>query len=173
MVMGSPGRIPPAINVPAAGRPTIQEWDPHGDIYAPENGAEVLYVPPGVLAPPQTPTPEQHPKRQQFPARGVKVLITDASKDLSPGSQLGFTASSVQVDNFSNQWLFLPSAQRWIPPGMFGLILPIVPGTQVAEYRILIPTGHANGTVGTAASPVVTIWFEDDILPSIGIILTV
>lgn len=169
----SPGKVPPALTGTAAYVPPVQQWDPEGDIHLPEYPGADLYAPTIVRAPPQLPRPEQHPHRPEFPPRGFKIVIKDASRDLSPGEQLAFVASSVQVDNYSNQWLFLPSAQRWIPPCYFGLIMPVVPGTQVAEFRIMVPPGHAVGALGTPLSPVVMIWFEEWIMPGAGIILTI
>jgi hypothetical protein len=168
-----PGRIPPQITGTAAYVPLLEQWNPESDQHLPDDFAALVYVPPTVLAPPQLPRPEQHPHRPDFPPRGIKVMIGDATKDLSPGSQLAFTASTVQVDNYSNQWLFFPSAQRWVPPAMFHLIMLITPGTQVAEYRVAIPVGHAAGTVGLATSPVVTTWFEELLVPSVGVFLAV
>jgi hypothetical protein len=169
----APGKVPPALIGTAAFIPKIEEWDPEGDVHLPDHAGADLYVPPIVKVPPQLPRPEQHPHRPEFPARGVRIFIDTAATDKSPGAQLGFNASSVQIDNFSNQWLFFPSAQRWIPPCYFGIILPIVPGTQVAEFRVQIPVGHAVGTVGLATSPVVTIWFEETVYPTAGVLLTV
>lgn len=168
-----PGRVPPQLVGTAAHMPKLEEWDPSGDVHLPDDFGALGYVPTIVQAPPQLPRPEQHPHRPDFPARGIKVLINDATKDLSPGSQLAFTASTVQVDNYSNQWLFFPSAQRWVPPGMFHLIMLITPGTQVAEFRVQTPVGHAAGTVGQPTSPVVTTWFEGELVASVGVFLAV
>lgn len=173
MMPFAPGQIPPEIGGTAAHVPLLEQWDPAGDNHLPDDFSAQLYVPPIVAAPPQLPRPEQHPHRPEFPARGVRVLVADASKDLSPGSQLAFVASSVVVDNYSNQWLFFPSAQRWVPPCMFHLVMLITPGSQIAEYRIQIPTGHAAGALGSPTSPVVTIWFEDILSPTVGWVLTV
>jgi hypothetical protein len=170
----APGKVPPALTGTASYVPPPEQWDPEGDIHLAGglNGVE-LFAPTIVRAPPQLPRPEQHPHRHDFPPRGVSIFITDASRDMSPGRALAFTASSIQVDNFSNQWLFFPSAQRWIPPCYFGIILPVVPGTQVAEYRVQIPSGHAAGAIGAATSPVVTVWFEEAMYPTAGVLLTV
>lgn len=169
---GGPGQIPHPINDPAGGRSPLEQWDPEGDIISPLMGAEVGYVPAVVRAPPQLPTPEQHPVRQHFPPRGIKAFFDTAQADRMPSS-LGFVAHAVQVDNFSNQWLWFPSARRWLPPSYFGFILAIVDGTEVAEWHIQIPAGHAAGTVGTPASPVVTVWFEAYLAPSGGNAMTV
>jgi len=170
---GAPGKVPPVLTGTAAFIPRPQEWDAEGDIALPDLAGAEIYAPTIVRAPPQLPRPEQHPHYPEFPPRGVRIFVDTAAADKSPGAQLGFNASSVQVDNYSNQWLFFPSCQRWVPPSYFGLIMAIVPGTQVAEFRISIPTGHAAGSVGLAASPVITIWFEDVITPTAGVLLTV
>lgn len=171
-MMGTPGRVPPALHATAGDRPFLQSWDPNGDVLLPEGNAEIQYAPPIVVAPPQYPLPEQHPQRKDFPARGIKAFFDTAAQDRAYSS-LGFPAHSVQVDNLSNQWLWFPSARRYMPPSTFGFVLQIVDGTEVAEWHVQIPPGHAAGTVGTVASPVITVWFEDYFPACSGIAVTV
>jgi hypothetical protein len=159
-MLGSPGRVPPALHVTSSERAPMQTWDPAGDILIPDNGAEIAYAPPIVIAPPQLPVPESHPQRQQFPARALKAFFDTGAADRQP-SQLGFVAHSIQVDNLSNQWLWFPSARRFVPPSMFSVVLQVVDGCSSAEWHVQIPTGHAAGTVGTASGPVISVWFED------------
>lgn len=171
MTMGTPGRVPPALHVTAGERPPMQTWDPNGDILIPENNAEIMYAPPIVIAPPQLPTPDQHPQRKDYPPRGIKAFF-DTTGD-RPGSSLGFVAHSVQLDNFTNLWLWLPSARRFVPPCMFSVVLQIIDGTSVAEWHVQIPPGHAAGALGTAASGVVTVWYEDYLPAESGINITI
>jgi hypothetical protein len=171
-MLGSPGRVPPALHVTANERAPMQTWDPAGDILIPDNGAEITYAPPIVIAPPQLPTPEQHPQYKQFPARMLKAFFNTGAADLQP-SQLGFTAHSIQVDNLSSQWLWFPSARRFVPPNIFSVVLQVVDGSGTAEWHVQLPTGHLNATPANAAGPVITVWFEDSFAASSGSIVTV
>jgi hypothetical protein len=169
---GTPGKIPPVLSGTAAALPAFEEWNPDGDIHVPLAGVESLYVPTIVRAPPQLPRPEQHPRTPDFEPRGYEAFFVPANTGL-PAHQLSFTARSVQVDNYSNQWLFLNAARRWIPPATVGWILVIIPGTSVATFVVQPPGGHAQGTVGAATDPVVTVWHELWLAPMAGVALTV
>lgn len=162
----APGKVPTPIGGSAAIVPPIEEWDPHGDINLPLYPGSELYAPPIVRAPPQLPLPGQHPRLQEFPARGIEAFFTTGLVEMN--HQLGFTAHAVQVDNYSTSWLWLPSTRRWVPPAVFGVVCLILPGTMMAEVRLQTPTGHAAGTIGTAAGPVVTVWYESVVMPSTG-----
>lgn len=171
--LGSPGKIPPVLTGTAAHVPKFEEWDPEGDITAALMSTDALYVPTIVRAPPQLPRPEQHPKREDFPPRGIEAFFVPANVGLLPGRQLNFTARSVQIDNYSNQWIFLPSARRWIPPATIGWILPIMPGASLASWQQQAPGGHAAGTVGAPSDPVVSVWHEAFLPPMVGVSLSV
>jgi len=170
---GAPGKIPPALTGTAAHVPKFEEWDPEGDIHLPGlNGQETAYVPTIARAPAQLPRPDQHPRILEFEPRGYEAFFTPANVGL-PSHQLNFIAKSVQVDNYSNQWLFMPSARRWIPPATVGWVLTIIPGASVAQFYAQAPGSHANGTVGQASDPVVTVWHELYLASSSGVALTV
>jgi len=169
---GTPGKVPPVLTGSAAALPKFEEWDPDGDITVPMAGTDALYVPTIVRAPPQLPRPEQHPRVPDFAARGYEAFFTPANAGLA-SHQLNFTAHSVQVDNYSNQWLFLSAARKWIPPATVGWVLVIIPGTSVATFVVQAPGGHANGTVGAATDPVVTVWHELALPFSGGVAITV
>lgn len=168
-----PGKIPPVLTGTAAHMPKIEEWDPEGDIEVPLVGTDALYVPTIVRAPPQLPRPEQHPQRLDFPPRGIEAFFVAANVGLSPGRQLNFTAHSVQVDNYSNQWIFFPSARRFIPPATVGWILLVMPGAEVAQWIQQAPGAHAQGAVGAATDYVVTVWHEAYLPPMVGVALSV
>lgn len=169
---GAPGKIPPALTGTAAALPPFEQWDPDGDTQRRQNGQEVGYVPTIVRAPPQLPRPDQHPRASDFEPRGYEAFFGVGNVGL-PGHQLNFIAKSVQVDNYSNQWLFLPSARRWIPPATVGWILLIIPGASVAQWNPGAPGAHAQGAVGVATDPVVTVWHEVFLPPMAGIALAV
>lgn len=170
---GAPGKIPPALTGTAAHVPKFEEWDPEGDIHLPGlDGQEAHYVPTIVRAPAQLPRPDQHPRVQDFEPRGYEAFFSVGNVGL-PSRQLNFVCKSVQVDNYSNQWLFLPGARRWIPPGTVGWILVIIPGTNVAQWLPQAPGSHAQGSVGAAGDPVVSVWHELYLAPMAGIALTV
>jgi hypothetical protein len=174
VTFSAPARIPNPMDTTAGERPALEAWDPEGDVLAPDHGADVLYVPPIVAAPPMLPRPEQRPRHLDYPPRGVKAFFGVGTADLN-GSSLGFVAHAVEVDNYSIQWLWFPSARRWVPPNMFGVILAIIDGTEIGEWHVQPPTGHtaAAGPVGGASSPIVTVWYEAYIASSSGSQITV
>jgi hypothetical protein len=170
---GTPGKIPPVLTGTAGVMPPFEQWDPEGDVSAPLMGADTAYVPTIVRVPPQLPRPEQHPRPAEFEARGYEAFFTAGNVGL-PSHQLNFIAKSVQVDNYSNQWQFLPSVRRWVPPASVGWIFVIVPGAITAQIVAASPPGtHAAGTVGAAGDPVVSVWHELFLTPTGGVVLTV
>lgn len=170
---GTPGKIPPVLSGTAGVMPApYEQWDPEGDIAVPFPITDTLYVPTIVRVPPQLPRPEAHPQQREFEARGYEAFFTVGNVGL-PSHQLNFIAKSVQIDNYSNQWQFLPSARRWIPPATIGWILILVPGVLVAQIVIAPPGGHAAGAIGAATDPVVSVWHETYVPPMAGISLSV
>lgn len=169
---GTSGKIPPVLTGTATSMPPFEEWDPEGDIHAPLTGSDALYVPTIVRVPPQLPRPEAHPQHHEFEARGYEAFFSVGNVGLA-SHQLSFIAKSVQVDNYSNQWQFLPSCRKWVPPGSVGWIYVLVPGVLVAQIVVSAPGGHAAGAIGAATDPVVTVWHEVYLQPSTGVALTV
>jgi hypothetical protein len=167
-MMGSPGRVPPAIATTAGERPPLETWDPNGDILLPDNGAEITYAPPIAIAPPMLPRPEQHPQRQDFPARGYERCFTVSPAVIA--RQLAFTAQSVRVDNFSSHWLFFQAAGQFVPPYTYGVVLLLSPGVGVAQFAYAPPQGLADASP-TIDSNVVTVWYETEYAPNAGTIL--
>jgi len=169
----TPGKIPPVLTGTAGVIPQrYEQWDPEGDIVSPIAGSESAYVPTIVRVPPQLPRPEQHPRHSEYEARGYEAFFTVGNVGL-PSHQLAFIAKSVQVDNYSNQWQFFPSARRWIPPATVGWVLMLIPGVLVAQIVVGGPGAHAAGSVGAATDPVVTVWHEVHLPSSAGFALTV
>lgn len=170
---GTPGKIPPVLTGTAGVVPQpFEQWDPEGDIAAHQMGADANYVPTLVRVPPQLPRPEAHPRQSEFEARGYEAFFSVGNVGL-PSRQLNFIAKSVQVDNYSNQWQFLPSCRKWVPPATVGWIYVLIPGVLVAQIVVSAPGGHAAGTVGAATDPVVSVWHEVFLASSTGVALTV
>ena len=68
-------------------------------------------------------------------------------------------ARSVQVDNYTNGFIRIRGAQRDVPPGIFGCIIPLA-GTQVAEAAF-IPTIPASAAIPNVPSGVATLTFSE------------
>jgi len=66
-----------------------------------------------------------------YTAPPVYAADVAAGVDLAP-VELGFTTSQVIVDNPTGQWLYIVPAGRYVPPGVFGAILPFGGCTQVS-----------------------------------------
>lgn len=56
---------------------------------------------------------------------------------------LGFPVNSIMVDNLTNQWLFFPTVDRWIPPYWIGAILRSH-GAQLAQVEFRAPGGFSQ-----------------------------
>lgn len=55
---------------------------------------------------------------------------------------LGFTAWSVGVDNTSNQWIYLPTADAFVAPNVVGFVAPFPVGTRVGQVLVQAPPGE-------------------------------
>ena len=74
-------------------------------------------------------------------------------------SQLGFSANSVIVDNYTNAYVRVTGAARDIPPNIFGAILPLN-GSQVAQASLVGGTIPIPGN--SAPSAVATLTFLEE-----------
>ena len=84
------------------------------------------------------------------------------------GDDLGFNARCLIVDNNTGQWLYDAASRRYIPPGIFGAVLPFPSGSQVGTLTWTAPPGRAQPT-GFAGSQAVIIYTEDMLAPSPGV----
>jgi hypothetical protein len=65
----------------------------------------------------------------------VRTLVLKTG-DQPLSEQLGWNAVNVVVDNFTNQYLYLPDAQRFVAPGQFGAVIPLPgPGRAQAVFQ--------------------------------------
>ena len=140
------------------------EWDPSGDVTPPEDNFSRLHNPQNGRVPPQLPSPTTRPDWPQFPALQYERFFT-----MTPGNldrQLGFTAQAVRVDNYSSHWVYLPSTGMYVPPLVYGTVLWLSPGTNVAFWTQSPPPGHVDGTA--LESLIVSIWYEESMMPVTG-----
>lgn len=152
------------MDVDADGR--LELWDPHGDIVVPRNAGAEQFVPASEAAPPQLPNPLQRIVPLEFEPHGIESIgPVQANADFGP-RQLGFTAHSVCVDNYSPAWLYFPAAHTWVPPYTWRAMLQMQSGAQVAQW--MLQDAYGQGQLSSTA-PVVTIWYEDYFPPSAGV----
>lgn len=167
-VLHAPGVATP-IDPLEAGGVEMNAWDPEGDVLQPDDMHARQYAPRIERAPPYA---RRMKRVEDLPELDNKGFFdTPAAERFS--AQLGFEAHAVIVDNYSNQWIWLPSARRFVPPCMWGVILPLWPAVQVAEWHVQTPAGHAQGALGTVNSLVVSIWYAMEMAPNMGLILTI
>jgi hypothetical protein len=140
------------------------EWDPGGDVLLPDDHFGRLHNPANGRVPPQLPSPVSHPKYPNFPPTQYERFFTITPAGLD--RQLGFNAMSVRVDNYSSHWVYLPSAGMYIPPFIYGTVLWLNPGSNVAFWIVGAPIGHTDSA--SLESLVVSIWYESEQVPVTG-----
>lgn len=99
-----------------------------------------------------------------LPGQAETIDMTNAV-DLD--QELGFPAHSVIADNPTKQWIFLSSAQRWIPPGTIGYVMQIPKAATKAQARWRAPDALAQPGIGTAKIATFT-FCEAWLMPSPG-----
>ena len=140
------------------------EWDPNGDISPPEDNFSRLHNPQSGRVPPQLPTPPTRPVWPQFPTLQYERFFTTTPASLN--RQLGFTAQSVRIDNYSSHWIFMVSIGMYPPPFNYGTVFLLQPGTNVANHQVQAPPNHADSS--TLESLIVSIWYEQELMPVTG-----
>lgn len=139
-------------------------WDPSGDVLLPDDQFARLHNPQNGRVPPQLPAPVMRPQWPQFQLTQYQRYFTITPIALD--SQLGFTAQSVRLDNYSSHWIFVRSAGIYVPPFVYGTVLLLDPGVTVAEWLLQPPQGHADPTA--LESLVLSIWYECALPPVTG-----
>lgn len=158
-------RVPqPPISLAMDAHRALVDWDPEGDLDPPEGHFARLHAPTSERVPPLPPVPQRAPQ-----AEAVQVASFDTKGGVDVNYQLGFPCHSVIVDNLSNQWLFFPSARRWVAPYSYGAIIAFLQGTQVAAYRCAAPPGGGFANpAANAGETVTTTWMAAFNMPSSG-----
>jgi len=128
-----------------------RRWDPQHDVVPPDDAGARLFVPMDAKVP--SSPPPRLPKIE--PPADLIYTHVELVGDLS--STLAFPAHAVIVDNLTNQWLWFPSARRWVPPYIFGVVLPLYQATEIAEYRLGAPATFTQGALH-ATQYVCTVW---------------
>lgn len=159
------------VGVPSQEVPALEVWDAHGDLYLPRNPGAENFVPAIEAVPPQRPSPLERVIPLEFEPHGIQIFVDTAAAPRQ-GTQLGFSAHSVLVDNLSSKWIYFPSAQRYVPPSTVGAMLLFQIGTQIAQFTQITPTGHGDGAVGVGG-PITTVWYEQYQPTSAGVAATV
>jgi hypothetical protein len=132
--------------------PPEQVWDPEADVIPPLDSNARLYVPMRARVP--SSPPPRIPKIEP-PADLIFTRVETVDHDLH--ASLAFPAHSVLIDNYSNMWLWLPAARRWVPPYFWGMTLPLYQATEIAEYFVQAPPTFTQGTLH-ATQYVTTMW---------------
>lgn len=143
------------------------EWDPNGDVTLPDDHFARLHNPANGRVPPQLPAAVTRPVWPDFPQRQYSRFFTVTPATLN--QQITFQAKSVRIDNFSSHWIYLVSAGMYIPPYVWGSVFWLSPANSTASYTISAPQGHVDATP-TLESYVVSIWYEDQLSPSAGLL---
>jgi hypothetical protein len=85
--------------------------------------------------------------------------------------QAGFPIHGLQIDNYSRIWLFVPAAQRFIPPQCIGVQYPIFSAPSKVEIDATAPPNYSQPSA--AAGDIVTvIGYEAELPYSAGFLLS-
>ncbi len=93
-------------------------------------------------------------------ARTFTLDPNDVSPDIN--TDLGFFARSLVIDNTTGQWWYVPTAARWIPPYVTGVVVRFPGGTQAAAIRAQNPGNFGSTPV---AGELATAHFSDTEAP--------
>lgn len=95
--------------------------------------------------------------------RGGKVRTTRyfAVSGGEQGAGLDFVAQTIIVDNWSSQYVYLPTLERWAAPNAIQQIYP-TGGISTKNVLFLAPPGLAQGIDNLA--PVTVTWIEEAVL---------
>jgi hypothetical protein len=143
------------------------EWDPQSDVTLPDDHFSRLHNPANGRVPPQLPGAITRPQWPDFPLRQYARFFRNTPAFLN--ESLSFQAQSVRIDNFSSHWIYIVSAGMYIPPFVWGSVFWINPAVSVAGYVISPPLNHIDATP-TVESQIVSIWYEDQLSPSAGLL---
>jgi hypothetical protein len=70
--------------------------------------------------------------------------------------ELGFPVHSIMVDNPTTQWLFVQSAQRFVMPGLMGLVMQVPRAANKAEAQWRAPVGVTQPALENATTATIT-----------------
>jgi hypothetical protein len=85
---------------------------------------------------------------------------------------LDFPAASVMIDNWTNQWLYIPDFRRYVPPYSGGWVYTAPKQTQI--FRVQLKAPPAFAPAAAIAGEFVWLGFSEAFLPpQTGIITTV
>lgn len=86
-------------------------------------------------------------------------------------AQLNFDARAVQVDNYTNQYVYVPDAAKKVPPYCYGAIFPIN-GTQVGRAKLLGASLIESAPPTISADATLT-FFGESLPPNSGMMVQV
>jgi hypothetical protein len=72
-----------------------------------------------------------------------------------------FPIHTIQVDNYTSIYVFLPIVQRWIPPYTFGVQMPVIAGTGIIEAIAEPPPGTTQPALASTIAPLQIAVYED------------
>lgn len=84
--------------------------------------------------------------------------------------QLGFISQAIVVDNYSNQWVFIPGITQFVPPYTIRATY-ITNGTQRAQAQFLAPSGITQPP-SVAGQQAICAWYDSQLPPNGGFSIT-
>lgn len=139
-----------------------------GSVEARENAAQALMD--ATERAPFDRVPPSFPMKRTGKAKYERLTLTiDAGGIATLEYSLGFISRSVELDNYTDRWLYLPFVDKYVPPKNVGRIFSLGGGTQLAKVLQAAPSSRVIGAI-TAGQIVNTVWYEDDLGENPGIL---
>lgn len=95
------------------------------------------------------------------------ITSVNATENVNADTTLGQPAFSVIVDNYSGSWAYLPAADTYIRPWIYGQVVQLLAGAQTASIRWRTPPGITAAAVGSGQ--LATRWTTDILPPAQGL----
>ena len=95
-------------------------------------------------------------------------LVLSTTDTINVG--LGFRAAEVQIDNFSDQYIYVADAATWCPPQTQGYVLPLIASpTARAEWNTTLGTPPGITAAAVVAGQVAVLTFRERRAPGTSI----
>lgn len=104
------------------------------------------------------------------PNQWQPLIANDTSVVESSADLIGFNARSVVVHNYAPQFVYLPDARTWVPPGAFNVVLRLPYAVEQARFTFAPLPGFAQPAANVGAG-CITLWTEELLEPSPGVLL--
>lgn len=149
-----------AIPLDSSGAIGVDPWAPGGEGEIVQTGVATSYGGPGLAL--QTKRLKQS-EHNHVPCNFYEypeIAIT-ANNGVVKDVEAGFPIHSMIIDNYSNIWLYVDGAQRYIPPGVVGTVLSVFAAPTKLRITAAAPPGVTQPDLSTPAGVISVQLYEE------------